>query len=262
MNCSRWKRLLRCSSSFFTNGQSSYPLPWPYLEKSPTGINEGFLNRLVGTFILQSVVRGTNTDFRVSSFLTGVKDAIYCVVERLSSPSRELQYSLETVLDRELYEAVKSSLDSVADCRVHLDIESIRQLQLAAINSVIGAVSDRDRHQIGWLGHTIITRQSEMERLFERSGKITMKTAREAAETVMLSHMEFGLTVTFQTKEKFAVMDKEGRIILGSNKFRNAYHVWRFHSHVDWDADYPFQWQVADINCFLQNREPSLQGQS
>ena len=101
-----------------------------------------------------------------------------------------------------------------------------------------------------------------MERVFEDSGKITVKTAREVAENAMHSHMEFGLTVTFQTKEKFAVMDRDGRIVRGSNKFRNAYHVWRFHSHVHWDGDYPFQWEVSDINCFLLNRELPIQGDS
>ena len=263
MNRSRWKRLLHCSSCVFKNGQSNYPLPWPYLEERPIGINGGILNRSAGIYLLKSVTKTIGTDFKTSSFLIGVKDAIYCVSDLLGSPNRELQCSLEAILDRELYQAVRSSLDSVADCRVHLDVESIRQLQLVTVNSIAGAaVPDRDQHEICWLGQTVVTSQAEMERVFEDSGKITVKTAREVAESAMLSHMEFGLTVTFLTKEKFAIMDREGRIIQGSNKFQNAYHAWRFRSRVNWDGDYPFQWEVADINCFLMNRELPVQGQS
>lgn len=261
MHRSRWKRLFH-SSYASRNGQNNYPLPWPHLEKSPVGANQGFFNRLAGVFLLKSVASAADTDFKTSAFLLGVKDAIYCVSDRLGAPSQELRDGLEGILHRELYRTVKFSLDSVAASRIHLDIESIRQLQLVAVNSVAGAVPDRDQHQIGWLGQTVVTSQTEMERLHELSGKFTVKAAREVAEKAMLSHMEFGLTVTFQTNEKFAIMDNKGKIVQGSNQFRNAHHVWRFHSQVLWDEDYPFQWEIADINCFLTNRELLDPGQS
>ena len=232
-------------------GSSIYVLPWSQHTK-PFTDKESLLNRAVGLFFLRRIAGSHGYSFSVSEFLEGVKEAVFSLGSVLSSP--EKHNSLHTILHPRLFESVRSSLDQLPHgSRMHLDVESIRQLQLSCVNSVVGATDPGDEHTFQWLGQRVIVSQSELRAMDEIDAKFTFQSGRELALEAASTHMEFQLGVCFKTKEKFAVLDRGGEVVTGSNQFRDGYHLWRFCSTVEWsgDIDYPFSWTILDINNHL-----------
>ena len=242
-------KLVRCLS--LVSEDSTYVLPWAQHAK-PFSERESILNRSAGLFLLRRIASSHGYSFGVSEFLDGARDAVFSLAGALSSPER--QEALPTILHPTLYESVKTSLDRLPDgARMYLDVESIRQLQLSCVNSVLGATEPGDEHTFSWLGQRVIASQSELRAMDETDAKFTFQAGRELALEAASTHMEFQLGVSFRTKEKFAVLDRSGEVVNGSNQFRDCYHLWRFCSTVDWnaDVDYPFSWTILDINNHL-----------
>ena len=231
---------------------SSYQLPWTQ-HQTPFKQRESFINRTVGIFLLRRIAGSHGYSFSVSDFLQGVKEAVFSLADILSTPER--QDSLPAILSPRLCERVRSSLDSLpSGSRMHLDVESIRHLQLCCVNSVIGATEPGDEHTFEWLGQRVIASQSELRAMDELEAKFTFQSGRELALEAASTHMEFQLGITFRTKEKFAILDNTGEVVAGSNQFQDCYHMWRFSSNVSWnvaDVDYPFSWTILDINDHL-----------
>ena len=240
------------SSSYPTRSLdgSSYPLPWAQ-HSVPFSVREPFKNRLIGLFFLKRIANTHGYKFEVSEFLQGAKEAVFTVAEALSSPER--RNILQSVLSPHLYTAVRQSLENLpSGSRMHLDVESIRHIQLRCVNSVVGATEPGDEHPLEWLGQRVIASKSELQALERADTKITFQTAREIGMTAAGIHMEFQLGVSFKTKEKFAVLDSGGQVVEGSNQFKDGYHLWRFGSTVSWEGDdYPFSWTILDINNHL-----------
>ena len=229
----------------------AYVLPWSQHAK-PLSQREPLVNRTVGLFLLRRIAGSHGYSFSISEFLEGVREAVFSLAGLLSSPERH--ESLQTVLDPRLYDNVRSSLERLPDgARMHLDVESIRQLQLACVNSVVGATEPGDEHTFSWLGQRVIASRTELRAMDEIDAKFTFQSGRELALEAASTHMEFQLGVSFRTKEKFAVLDRSGEVVAGSNQFRDCYHFWRFCSTVEWNADidYPFSWIISDINNHL-----------
>ena len=243
--------LMRSLSQTPDGGFSSYVLPWSQHTR-PFSEKESFLNRTVGLFLLRRIAGSHGYSFSVSEFLEGVKEAVFSLAGVISSPDR--QESLKNILHPRLLESVRSSLNLLPEgARMHLDVESIRQLQLSCVNSVVGATEPGDEHTFHWLGQRVIASQSELRAMDEIDAKFTFQSGRELALEAASTHMEFQLGVSFKTKEKFAVFDRGGEVVAGSNQFRDCYHLWRFCSTVEWsgDVDYPFSWTILDINNHL-----------
>ena len=248
--------LLRClthSSEAGSIDGSSYTLPWrqyptPFFNREP------FINRTLGLFLLRNIASSHGYSFGLSEFLEGVKEAVFSLAGILSTPGR--QDALSTVLHPRLCETIQSSLDGLPDgSRMHLDVESIRHMQLSCVNSVIGATEPGDEHTFTWLGQTVIASQSELQAMDDIGAKFTFQSGRELAMEAAHTHMEFQVGVGFKSKEKFAVLDSSGEIVAGSNQFRDCYHLWKFTSDVEWetDIDYPFTWTILDINNYLSS---------
>lgn len=244
--------LVRClSHSSEADSIDGYTLPWT---QHPTAFTnrEPLLNRTLGLFLLRNIASSHGYSFSVSDFLEGVKEAVFSLARILSTPER--QDALPTVLHPRLCESIKSSLDALpSGSRMHLDVESIRHMQLSCVNSVIGATEPGDEHTFTWLGQRVVTSQSELQAMNDIGAKFTFQSGRELAMEAAHTHMEFQVGVSFKTKEKFAVLDNSGEIVAGSNQFRDCYHLWKFTSSVEWetDIDYPFSWTVLDINNYL-----------
>lgn len=240
------------SSSYPTRSLdgSSYPLPWPQ-HSVPFSVKEPFMNTFLGLFFLRRIANTHGYTFKVSEFLQGAKEAVFAVAGALSSPER--RSILQSVLSPHLYTTVRQSLESLPDgSRMHLDVESIRHVQLSCVNSVVGATEPGDEHPLEWLGQRVIASKSELQALERADTKITFRTAREIGMAAAGTHMEFQLGVSFKTKEKFAVLDSGGQLVEGSNQFKDGYHLWRFGSNVSWEGDdYPFSWTILDINDHL-----------
>ena len=245
------RRLTTPSETTSSIEGSSYQLPWTQHSR-PFADREPFINRTVGLFLLRRIAGSHGYTFSVSEFLHGVKEAVFSLATILSSP--EKHDSLHTVLSPRLCAGVRQSLDSMpSGSRMHLDVESIRHLQLSCINSVIGATDPGDEHTFEWLGQRVIASRSELRAMEEIEVKFTFQSGRELALEAASTHMEFQLGVGFKTKEKFAVLDSGGEVVAGSNQFLDCFHMWRFSSSVRWDGDvdYPFSWTILDINNHL-----------
>ena len=242
------------SSSFPTDSGSvegsGYPLPWAH-HSGPVSPREPLVNRLIGLLLLRRIARSCGYTFTVSDFLHGAKEAVFSVAQTLSSPgSRD---SLRGVLSPALYAGVSRALECLpGGARMHLDVESIRHVQLSCARSVVGATSPGDEHTLEWLGQRVVASKTELQAMHETDPKYTYRLAREIGVNAAQTHMEFELGVSFRTKEKFAVLDVNGKVLEGSNQFRDGYHLWRFGSDVVWDReDYPYSWRVTDINDYL-----------
>ena len=226
-------------------------MPWPHISKAiPVG--DPPWRRLTGLHLLKRVLRWHGGHaLSASDLLQGARDAVFHLVATLSCPAKHKQ--LETILHPDLHRALWKALETIpTSSSIHLDIESLRHLRLVAVNSVIGSASPGDRHIIYWLGQKIITSQKKMEDVVYGSGQVTAAVAREIGREAAMTKWKFEFTVSFTTKEKFAVLDeKDGRIAQGSNQFRDAFHVWKFGSLINWREDYPLQWTIYDINQYL-----------
>lgn len=245
-------RLVRCLTHSAVDSPN-YQLPWTQ-HHTPFTHRESLINRTVGIFLLRRIAGSHGCSFSVSDFLQGVKEAVFSLADILSTPER--QDSLHTILSPRLYERVRSSLDSLpSGSRMHLDVESIRHLQLCCVNSVIGATEPGDEHLFEWLGQRVVASRSELRAMDEIDAKFTFQSGRELALEAASTHMEFQLGASFRTKEKFAILDSTGEVVAGSNQFQDCYHMWRFSSDVPWNADidYPFSWRILDINDYLTN---------
>ena len=246
--------LLRClthSSEADSLDGPNYTLPWIQYP-TPFASREPFLNRTLGLFLLRNIASSHGYSFSVSEFLEGAREAVFALSGILSTPDR--QNSLATILHPRLCEQIRTSLERLpSGSRMHLDIESIRHMQLSCVNSVIGATEPGDEHMFNWLGQKVIASQSELKAMHDIGAKFTFQSGRELAMDAASTHMEFQLGVSFKTKEKFAVLDSSGEIVAGSNQFRDCFHLWKFSSDVEWEADidYPFSWTILDINNYL-----------
>ena len=242
------------SLSSSVSGSTSYQLPWVQ-NSEPFADREPFLNRAIGLFLLRRTANSHGHAFSVSEFLQGVKEAVFSLADILSSPERH--GSLPDVLSPDIYAGVKRSLSSMPiGSRMHLDVESIRHLQLKCVNAVLGATEPGDEHVFEWMGQRVLTSRTQLKEMDEMDSKFTFQMGREMALEAASMHMEFQLSVSFKTKEKFAILDSAGSVIEGSNQFKDCYHIWRFGSTVSWDGDrdYPFIWTVQDINNYLASR--------
>ena len=237
-----------------TNELSDYPLPWPHSSR-PYSSSESFLNRLAGLHLLKRVVRNlTGIEFVPGEFLEGAKDAIHHITKLLSLPDQHEK--LKGLLHPDLYKPMISSLTSLPESsQIYVDIESIRHLKLIGVNSVVGSANPDDEHIISWLGQKIITSQSKLENLMETNGRFTIEAAREIGKEATLAKMEFLILVSFNTKEKFVVIDKNNETLQGSNQLVDGYHLWKFGSEIYWDSEYPLQWTIYDINQYLFQRQ-------
>lgn len=245
------------------SSSSSYPLPWLQCSKASElsgATREPFWNRFAGLFLLRRVARMNGHGFHVSDFLLGVKDAIYALADIVADRARS-EDQLQDVLGASLCAAVRRSLDSLPPgAHIHLDVESLRNLHLVAVNAAMGSAEEGDRHVITWLGQKVITSQSKLESLVNDSSgsKFSLSEARKIGMDATSTRLEFQLGVSFRTKEKFVVLDSSGAVVMGANQFRDCFHVWKFSTLVDWDTeDYPFKWSVSDINNFVGSRSNS-----
>lgn len=249
-------QLVRClthSSETNSIDGSGYQLPWAQ-HPTPFSNREPFVNRTVGTFLLRRIAGSHGYSFSVSEFLEGVKEAVFSLAGILSTPEKHDR--LHTILSPRLCERVMLSLEGLPNgSRMHLDVESIRHLQLSCVNSVIGATEPGDEHTFEWLGQRVVASCSELRAMDDIGAKFTFQSGRELALEAASTHMEFQLGASFKTKEKFAILDSSREVVAGSNQFQDRYHMWRFSSDVVWnaDVDYPFSWTILDINNHLTN---------
>lgn len=228
-----------------------YPLPWVHSRK-PVRPSDPYLHRLVGLFLLKRVANLHGHRFSASEFLDGVRDAVYSLAEVMVHQDRHSQ--LEQFLGPRLHSAVSPALASLPEkAHIHLDIESIRNMHLSSVNAIVGEADLGDDHVISWLGQRVITSQSRLQNLMDEESRFTLERARELGREATLSRLEFRLGVSFGTKEKFAVLDEEGHVVIGSNQFRNCYHLWTLSSLTSWETEeYPFQWTIVDVNDFVK----------
>ena len=228
-----------------------YSLPWVQYVR-PFAAAEPFWNRLAGLFLLRRVANMLGHSFSTSDFLVGAKEAIYVIADVMTDQERHDQ--LDYLMDPALCSMVRNSLKLLPEnAHIHLDIESVRNLQLGTVNTIVGAADSGDEHIIVWLGQKVITSQSKLQSLMDQDAKFTFQSAREIGLEASYSRLQFQLGVHFSTKEKFAVLDEAGRVVKGSNQFKDCFHFWKLGSLVSWDSDeYPFKWTVLDINNYMQ----------
>ena len=229
-----------------------YPLPWPHYSKAFAS-REPLMHRMSGLFIVKRVANILSHLFSVSEFLLGVREAVYMFADVIASQERHDE--LEHILEPNLCSSVRQTLSLLPEnAHIHLDIESIRNLQLVAVNAIIGSADPGDEHVIAYLGHKVITSQMRMQSLIDQDTKFTFNSARAIGKEATVSRLEFQLGVSFSTKEKFAVLDESGTVVKGSNQFKDCFHYWKFNSLVPWETEeYPFRWTVMDINNFLHS---------
>ena len=190
-------------------------------------------------------------------FLDGAKEAILSVTELLFSNERS---KLDQLLQPKLFKAVNSSLSSLPpDSRGQLEIESISGLKLAKVMLVTGTAPPDDEYVVLLLGQKIVTLKSKMEGFkppdFSKGLQIASQLGSEMALEAFRNRVEFFLTVSFLTKEKYILLDKDEVALEGGNKTRFGYHQWIFSSTVHWDnEDYPFSWRIYDINNYLSKK--------
>ena len=215
---------------------------------------------MAGRFVIKSIMKAFGSRFSVGEFLEGAKYAVNEVSHMLIDKDRH--DDLSSVMSPELFKDVKEALDSLPpSCHIHLDIESIRQLESVSFCCIAGEARPGDKHVIAGLGQMIVTSQSRMLDVSKDIKSFTTKDAREIALEAGMSRLEFQLGVGFKTKEKFAVIDDEsGSLLAGSNKFIDCSHCWLFSSLVQRTSseEYPLNWTIVDINNYLdkQNHIP------
>jgi hypothetical protein len=245
------KRLIRS----VTLKRHAYTLPWPQHPGKITH-EEPVWNKMVGRFVIKSIVKAFGSKFSVGEFLDGVKYAVSSVAEMMQDKDRH--EDLSKVMSTELYKEVKEVLDSLPPlCHIHLDIESLRQLETMSFSCIAGEASPGDEHVIAGLGQMIVTSQSRMQDFSKDLKSFTTKDAREIALEAGMSRLEFQLGVGFKTKEKFAVIeDESGSLLMGSNKFVDCSHYWVFSSLVERNtsSDYPLNWIIVDINNYFNKQ--------
>ena len=201
---------------------------------------------MAGLFLLNRLV-----DFSRSDFLLGVTDAVYSVAEIFSDQSRHIE--LERLMNRPLYSAVKQSLDSLpTDSNIHLDIESIRHLQLCTVHSEVGEAATDDVFAVRILGQEIVSSEAKLQSYSESILRGSKEERLEARESVLTMKAKFELGVGFSTREKYIVFSSEGKVVEGSNQYQTCHHLWKFSSPVDSESDnYPLEWTISDINGYL-----------
>lgn len=250
---------LKIIKSIFNHprGIGTYPLPWPHLQKQFPSTTPPW-NKVAGLHLLNRVIKSaTGGEFKAKEFLEGVEDSTKCFVQSLKDRNLDV---LKEILHPKLYHKVFHSLCQLPPTsQILTDVESIRHLKLTNVNSIVGTANSDDEHTISLFGQTIVTSQNQMEELLEsqKGTSFDYELAKKIGKEATMSHMEFILTVTFTTKEKFAILDNDGKLIEGSNKFINGNHIWKYGSTVLWDNDYyPFEWKLYDINDYLQDANP------
>ena len=241
-----------------SEGQGEYTLPWPH-SSAPLVTNEPIWNKWAGLFLLRRVIKQrTGQPFIMSEFFVGIKEAILALANALRQT--EQRSNLTSFLHPSLLSAIEESLAKLPEgVQVQLDVENVRNMQLTAVNSVVGSAPPGDEHVIAWIGQKILSSKSKLDDAIKSDdGRFTLEKARELGREAAYNRLEFQLTVSFVTRERFAVLDKVGHLLSGSQLPQNSYHLWKFASVLDWDSDYPFQWTVTDINNFLlQSRKIS-----
>lgn len=208
---------------------------------------------MVGKFLVRRIMKNLGFDFSVGEFLNGTKHAVHELASMIASSERHEEIS--HVTSEDLFQAIQSSLRLLPpSCHIHLDVESVRNMEMVGFNIVAGQAESGDQHVISGLGQKVVTSQSRMQDISERLSSFTTHQARDIALEASMARLEFRLSVTFQTREKFAVLDNaSGAVIQGSNQFVPCSHLWVLGSLVDRDADYPLKWTIIDINNFLQS---------
>ena len=204
---------------------------------------------MAGLFLLNRLV-----DFSRSEFLLGVKDAVYSIAEVLSDQTRHDE--LDQLMNRPLYRAVKQSLDNLpTDANIHLDIESIRHLQLCTVHGEVGEATTDDVFAVRILGQDIVSSEAKLESYSESVFRGSKEERLEARESVLTMKAKFELGVGFSTREKYIVFSKEGRVVEGSNQYQTCHHLWKFSSPVDIDSEeYPLEWTISSINGYLEEQ--------
>ena len=235
-----------------TGSKTTYPLPWPVRERAEKAESEPIWNKLVGKFLVRRIMKNLGFDFSVGEFLDGTKYAVHELASMIASSERHEEIAHVTSAD--LYQAIHSSLCLLPpSCLIHLDVESVRNMEMVGFNTVAGKAESGDQHVISGLGQKVVTSQSRMQDISESLSTFTTHQARDIALEASMARLEFRLSVAFQTREKFAVLDSaSGVVIQGSNQFVPCSHLWVFGSLVDRDADYPLKWTIIDINNFLR----------
>lgn len=228
-----------------------YPLPWPIRERGEKSESEPVWNRMVGKFLVRRIMKNLGFDFSVAEFFNGTRHAMHELASMIAT--RERHEEISHVTSAELYQAIHSSLALLPDsCHIHLDVESVRNMEMVGFNTTAGQAESGDRHVISGLGQKVVTSQSRMQDISENLRTFTTHQARDIALEASMARLEFCLSVSFQTREKFAVLDgASGAVIQGSNQFVSCSHLWVLGSLVDRDADYPLRWTILDINNFL-----------
>ncbi len=245
--------LLRISTSTFClrrslhTQQNHHPLPWPQsLKHIPT---HSLFHKLAGLFLFKQFVG----DFSPSEFLLGVKDAVYAIAGTIADKSRHNE--LEQLLTRRLYATVKPSIDQLPlDASIHLDIESLRHLQLCTVHGTIGETIPGDAFAVRLLGQEIIASEASLEMYSNTFFRGSKEERIEASNAVLAMKGNFELGVSFTTREKYIVFGGDGAVIDGSNKYKTCQHFWKFSSPVNFEEwAYPIDWTVSDINDCLDS---------
>ena len=215
--------------------------------------------KLVGLLLLRRLLRSCSHDFNIPEFLLNSKDAIFAVVGALQATTDGLN-NLSGMLENKLYKEVTKSVSSLNPThQIDLELESINNMYLVGVSTITGKAESGDEHVINFLGQKIITSQSQMQILFDSSdGKFRMENARALGTEAKKANMEFVITISFSTKEKYCLTNNLGQAVEGTHdQMRVAHHLWKFGSKVNWDAldkeEYPFQWVVYDINNYIEN---------
>lgn len=245
----------RCAKGvrLISEGHKGYPLPWPHYS-APIITKEPIWNKWAGLFLLRRVIKQrTSQPLVMSEFFVGVREALFALTSALKQT--EQRSNLRNFLHPSLFSAIEESLLKLPEgAQIKLDVENVRNMQLVAVNSVVGTAPPGDEHVIAWIGQKIISSKSKLDDIMKsEDGKFTLEKARELGREAAYNRLEFQLTVSFVTRESFAVLDKVDQILVGSREPQNSHHVWKFASVLDWDSDYPFQWTVMDINNFLSH---------
>lgn len=235
----------------FSDGHKGYPLPWPH-NTAPIITKEPLWNKWAGLFLLRRVIKQrTGQPFAMSEFFFGVKEAILAFTNALKQT--EQRSNLGSFLHPSLHSAVEESLAKLPEgAQIQLDVENIRNMQLTSANSIVGTAPPGDEHVIAWIGQKIISSKSKLGDVMKpEEGNFTFEKARELGREAAYNRLEFQLTVSFVTRERFLVLDKVGHIVAGFREHQDSHHLWKFASVLDWDSDYPFQWKVIDINNYV-----------
>ena len=230
---------------------TAFTLPWPHLPRSLSASSrEPPWNKAVGLYLLKGMTKEKGSaEFEVKDFLEGVEESIECYIRALKDVNVEL---LQEIMHPKLYHKVFHSLLMLpSSSQMLIDVESIRHLKLRGVNLFLGSAKPGDEHKLSYFGQTVVLSQKQLEEI--GIDKFDLNMAKDIVEKLTSEELEFVLTVSFSTKEKFAILDDSGKLIEGSNKFTNGFHIWKYGSSVLWNNDYPFEWKLYDINNSLKS---------